>query len=199
MKNSNQTRETLIKQTEKRRENIKDMLNNRKDQKMASKIPAEAQMLQISREDLAFKKELLTKMEESDKKFQESFQALNGTMFAIGAAIQQSVSILGKMAGQENVQIQPQQQLQPQPQAQRQPRLQTQRQSQPQRHSHYPMYQEAANSLVYEEMFDQYGVHTNANPSQTRSSQYPNNSDQIYLENNSCLQEEEQPKKYTSL
>ena len=82
-----------------RRQEVTNMLRNRKDKKMATKLSADSQLLQISRDDLSFKKELLEKINESDKEFKASFNELNRTMATIGSAIQQSVGILGQMVG----------------------------------------------------------------------------------------------------
>ena len=48
--------------TECRRE-MTNVFKSRKDKKMASKLSADAQLLQISRDDLTFKKELLEKID----------------------------------------------------------------------------------------------------------------------------------------
>ena len=81
-------------------QDVKNMLKNRKDKKMAAKLSNESQLLQISRDDIDFKKKLLEKIDESDKEVRAGFTELNKTMSAIGTAIQQSVGILGQLVGQ---------------------------------------------------------------------------------------------------
>lgn len=93
-------REALLKETTERRKNVTDMLKNRKDKKMSSKLSIDSQMLQLARDDLVFKKDLLQKMEQNDKDFKDGFSELNKTMLGIGAAIQQSVGILGQLVNQ---------------------------------------------------------------------------------------------------
>ena len=64
---------------------------------MTSKISNDDQLLQLTREDIAFKKELLDK---SDKEFKIELASLNHTMSNIGTAIQQSVGILAMLVNQ---------------------------------------------------------------------------------------------------
>ena len=47
---------------------VLEMLNNRKDKKMTSRINTDNQVLQLTWEDIAFKKQMLEKMEKSDNK-----------------------------------------------------------------------------------------------------------------------------------
>ena len=47
---------------------VSEMLNNRKDKKMTSRINTDNQVLQLTWEDIAFKKQMLEKMEKSDNK-----------------------------------------------------------------------------------------------------------------------------------
>lgn len=74
------------------RHEVKNMLKNRKNKKMASKLSTDAQLLKISRDNLTFKKELLEKIDQGDKEFRAGFTELN--MSTIGTAIQESVGIL---------------------------------------------------------------------------------------------------------
>ena len=52
---------------------MKNMLKNRKEKKMAAKLSTYSHLLQISRDDLDFKKKLLEKIDESDKEFRADF------------------------------------------------------------------------------------------------------------------------------
>ena len=47
---------------------VSEMLNNRKDKKMTPRINTDNQVLQLTWEDIAFKKQMLEKMEKSDNK-----------------------------------------------------------------------------------------------------------------------------------
>ena len=47
--------------TSKRRKKVSEMLKNRKDHKLSSKLSHEAQLLQLSKEDVALKRKLLEK------------------------------------------------------------------------------------------------------------------------------------------
>ena len=67
---------------------------------MTSKISNDDQLLQLTREDIAFKKELLEKIDKSDKEFKSQLASLNHTMSNIAAAIQQSVRILAMLVNQ---------------------------------------------------------------------------------------------------
>ena len=67
---------------------------------MTSKISNEDQLLQLTREDIAFQKELLEKIDKSDKEFKSELASLNHTMSNIGAAIQQSVGIHAMLVNQ---------------------------------------------------------------------------------------------------
>ena len=67
---------------------------------MTSKISNDDQLLQLTREDIAFKKELLEKIDKSDKEFKSELASLNHTMSNIGTAIQQSVGILAMLVNQ---------------------------------------------------------------------------------------------------
>ena len=67
---------------------------------MAAKLSTESQLLQISRDNLDFKKKTLEKINESDKEFRPGFTELNKTMSTIGTAIQQRFGILGQLVGQ---------------------------------------------------------------------------------------------------
>ena len=66
-----------------RRQDVKNMLKNRKDNKMAVKLSTESQLMQISRDDLDFKTKLLEKMDESDKELRAGFTESNKTMSTI--------------------------------------------------------------------------------------------------------------------
>ena len=84
-----------------RRQDVKNMLKNRKDKEMAAKLGTESQLLQICRDDLDFNKKILEKIDESDKEFRAGFTELNKTMSTIGTAIQQSVGIIVQLVGQD--------------------------------------------------------------------------------------------------
>ena len=92
--------QAVVKSSEERREAVKQMLKNRKDTKMTLKISNDDQLLQLTHEDTAFKKELLEKIDKSDKEFKSELASINHTMSNIGAAIQQSVGILAMLVNQ---------------------------------------------------------------------------------------------------
>ena len=63
------------------RQSVKNMLKNRTDKKMAAKFSTGSQLLQISRDNLDFKKK--KKIDESDKEFRADFTELNKTISTI--------------------------------------------------------------------------------------------------------------------
>ena len=83
--------QAVVKSAEERREAVKEML--------ISKISNDDQLLQLTL-DIAFKKELLEKIDKSDKEFKSELASLNHTMSNIGTAIQQSVGILAMLVNQ---------------------------------------------------------------------------------------------------
>ena len=56
---------TSSEEVTKRREKVSEMLRNRKDKKMTSGISTDNKLLQLTREDIAFKKQMLEKMEKN--------------------------------------------------------------------------------------------------------------------------------------
>lgn len=80
-----------------RREKVTEMLKNRRYKKMTTKISSDTQMVQLAKEDLAFKKQLLEKIEKNDKEWQANLSNINTVMSNIGTVIQQSVGILGQL------------------------------------------------------------------------------------------------------
>ena len=67
---------------------------------MTSKISNDYQLLQLTREEISFKKELLEKIDKSDKTIKSELASLNNTMSNIGTAIQQSVGVLAMLVNQ---------------------------------------------------------------------------------------------------
>ena len=63
------------------------MFKNRKDKKMTSWISTDNQLLQLTQEDIAFKK-MLQKMEKSDNELRTELANLNQFMSNIGSSIQ---------------------------------------------------------------------------------------------------------------
>ena len=70
---------------------------------MMSWISTDNQFLQLTREDIAFKKQMLEKMEKSDNESRTELANLNQVMSNIGSSIQQSVGILGILSNQSRV------------------------------------------------------------------------------------------------
>ena len=68
------------------------MPKNRKYKKMASQISTYSQLLQLTREDIAFKKQMLEKMEKSDKELCTELANLNQVMSNIGYQTNQRFS-----------------------------------------------------------------------------------------------------------
>ena len=64
---------------------------------MTSKISNDDQLLQLTWEDIVFKKELLEKIDKSNKELKSELASLNHTMSNIGTAIQPSVGILAML------------------------------------------------------------------------------------------------------
>ena len=100
--NKDLQKETVDEKATKRRENVNEMLKNRKDKKMAAKISNKSQMLKLAQEDVSFKKKILETMEKSDQEFKAGLTNLNEVMTDIGTAIKQSVGILGQMLLNQN-------------------------------------------------------------------------------------------------
>ena len=67
---------------------------------MTSKISNDDQLLQLTWEDIPFKKELLEKIDKSDKEFKKELASLNHTMSNIDTVIQQSVGIIAMLVNQ---------------------------------------------------------------------------------------------------
>ena len=63
------------------------MFKNRKDKKMTLWISTDNQLLQLTQEDIAFKK-MLQKMEKSDNELRTELANLNQFMSNIGSSIQ---------------------------------------------------------------------------------------------------------------
>lgn len=92
--------EKLNQKAVERRKTVKEMLTNRKDKKMTQALSSEKQIIQISQEDVALKREILDKMNQNDQEFRTNFMELNKTMSTIGNAIQQSVGLLSQLVNQ---------------------------------------------------------------------------------------------------
>ena len=77
--------------TSGRRENVTDLLNKRKDLKLAAKTCPEKRKLNYTEEDIQLKRKLIERMDKSDQEFQENLERINRTMENIGHSVQQSV------------------------------------------------------------------------------------------------------------
>ena len=93
---------TSSKEIPKQIEKVSEMLKNCKDKKMTSWISSDNQLLQLTREDIAFKKKMLEKMEKSDNELRTELANLNQVMSNIGFSIQQSVGILGQLLSNQS-------------------------------------------------------------------------------------------------
>ena len=76
---------TSSEEVTKWREKVSEILNNRKDNKMTSRISTDNQLLQLTREDIAFKKQMLEKMEKNGNELRTEFANLNQVMSNIGS------------------------------------------------------------------------------------------------------------------
>lgn len=73
------------------------ILKNCKDKKMTSRISTDNQFLQITREAVAFKKQMLEKMEKSGSELRTELANLNQVLSNIGSSMQQSDGVLGQL------------------------------------------------------------------------------------------------------
>ena len=80
-----------------RRENVIDLLNKRKDLKLAAKNRPEKRKLNYAEEDIQLKRKLIERMDRSDQEFQENLERINRTMENIGHSVQQSVGLLAQI------------------------------------------------------------------------------------------------------
>ena len=92
---------TLSEEITKPRE-VSELLKNRKDKKMTSRINTGNQLLQLTREGIAFKKQMLEKMEKSDHELRTELANLNQVMSNIGSLIQQSIGILDQLLSNQS-------------------------------------------------------------------------------------------------
>ena len=76
---------TSSEEVTKWREKVSEILNNRKDNKMTSRISTDNQLLQLTQEDIAFKKQMLEKMEKNGNELRTEFANLNQVMSNIGS------------------------------------------------------------------------------------------------------------------
>ena len=83
---------SLSEKVTKRREKVSEIFKNRKYEKMTSRISADNQLLQLTRVDIAFKKQMLEKMKKSG--IHSELANLNQLKSSIGSSIQQSIGIL---------------------------------------------------------------------------------------------------------
>ena len=80
--------------TSERRESVTDLLNKRKDLKLAAKTRPEKRKLNYAEEDIQLKRKLIERMDKSDLEFQENLERINKTMENIGHSVQQNVGLL---------------------------------------------------------------------------------------------------------
>ena len=83
---------TSFEEVTKRREKVSKMLKNRKNTKMTSRISTDNQFLKLTLEDIAFKKQIVEKMEKIENELTE-LANLNQVMSNICSTVQQSVDI----------------------------------------------------------------------------------------------------------
>ena len=69
---------------------------------MTSRISTDNQLLQLTRKDIAFKKQMLEKMEKSDSELRTELANLNQVMSNIGSSMQQSAGILGHLLSNQS-------------------------------------------------------------------------------------------------
>ena len=80
--------------TSERRESVTDLLNKRKDLKLAAKTRPEKRKLNYAEEDIQLKRKLIERMDKSDLEFQENLERINKTIENIGHSVQQNVRLL---------------------------------------------------------------------------------------------------------
>ena len=80
--------------TSERHESVTDLLNKRKDLKLAAKTRPEKRKLNYTDEDIQLKRKLIERMDKSDREFQENLERINRTMENIVHSAQQSVGML---------------------------------------------------------------------------------------------------------
>ena len=69
---------------------------------MTSRISTDNLLLRLTREDIAFKKQMLEKLEKSDNELRTELADLNQVMSNITSSIQQSVGILGQLPSNQS-------------------------------------------------------------------------------------------------
>ena len=93
---------TSSEEVTKWREKVSEMLKNRKKKKMTSQISTDNQFLQLTQEDIAFKKQMLETMEKCDTELRTELSNLNQVMSNISSSIQLSVGILGQLQSNQS-------------------------------------------------------------------------------------------------
>ena len=71
----------------KRRDKLSEILKNGKEKKMISQISTYNQLLQLTGEDIAFKKQMLEKLEKSGNELRSELANLNQVMSNIGSSV----------------------------------------------------------------------------------------------------------------
>ena len=83
--------------TSERHGSVTDLLNKRKDLKLAAKTRPEKIKLKYTDEDIQLKRKLIERMDKSDREFQENLERINRTMENIVHSVQQSVGMLAEI------------------------------------------------------------------------------------------------------
>ena len=78
------------------------MLKNPMDKKMTSWRSTDNQLLQLMRDDITYKKQMLKKMEKSDNELRTEMAHLNQVMSNIGSSTQKRVGILGQLLSNQS-------------------------------------------------------------------------------------------------
>ena len=74
-----------------KRQSLVDHLKEQRNSKLQKKIPTEKQMLEVAKEDVSVKKDLLTQMKSTDKDQSDQLRALNETMVNLAKSINQGM------------------------------------------------------------------------------------------------------------
>ena len=69
---------------------------------MTSRISKDNKLLQLTQEDITFKKQMLEKIEKNYNELRSELANLNQVMSNIGSSIQQSVGILGQLPSNQS-------------------------------------------------------------------------------------------------
>ena len=100
--------QSLKEQTTNRRKKVEEGLKNRRDKKLSSKLSMDAQLLNISKEDLSLKRKLVEQLEKSEEEFNSGMNKVFKSIENISSCIQHAVGILAHLVNQQQTPYQQQ-------------------------------------------------------------------------------------------